>query len=269
MRKTSLIFLMVFLSSLVQALDFDPFKGPKPIAVLIQTDPWLMVIGSDTPIVSIYDDGQIVFQKKMGHESILLHTQISSDSLVQITKRLRTFGDYAKLKSYYDLAPNVDDLPTTQIYLAIDEREIATQIYGLIVPDNGLPAFSALSVGGSPDTLPNLVKDLSTYLNSFNLADAKPWEPAFVELMISRFDNSIGSVPWPKEWPGLDSPNSRRRRQSYSIFLPGQDLAKVREFLKSLRDGESVEIAGHKWSVDMRYAFPGEPIWREAFRKTY
>jgi hypothetical protein len=63
MKKTLAILSLVLISSSVHALSIDPFKGPKPIAVLIQTDPWLMVIGSDTPMVTIYDDGQIVYRK--------------------------------------------------------------------------------------------------------------------------------------------------------------------------------------------------------------
>ena len=31
------------------ASAFDPYAGPKPLAVWIQTDPWLWVVGSDVP----------------------------------------------------------------------------------------------------------------------------------------------------------------------------------------------------------------------------
>src|SRR5471032_3065053 len=37
-----------------QAKDFEPFDEPKPISLLIQTDPWAMVICADTPRIAIY-----------------------------------------------------------------------------------------------------------------------------------------------------------------------------------------------------------------------
>lgn len=48
---------MALVSLCMHALGVDPYQGPKPVAVLVQTDPWAMVIGSDTPLVAIYDDG--------------------------------------------------------------------------------------------------------------------------------------------------------------------------------------------------------------------
>jgi len=38
-------------------------KYGKPIVVLIETDPWLMVIGSDVPTFALYESGQIIYKK--------------------------------------------------------------------------------------------------------------------------------------------------------------------------------------------------------------
>src|SRR5436190_23751424 len=46
------------------AASFDPFQGVKPLAVFIQSDPWAMVMGADTPRVALYEDATVIFAKK-------------------------------------------------------------------------------------------------------------------------------------------------------------------------------------------------------------
>jgi len=48
------------------AAEFSPFDGSKPIAVLIQADPWAMVMGGDNPRVAVYEDGTVFFLKSPG-----------------------------------------------------------------------------------------------------------------------------------------------------------------------------------------------------------
>jgi len=252
----------------VHALDIDPFKGPKPIAVLIQTDPWLMVIGSDTPMVTIYENGQIVYLKREKEKPpVLLSKQLTTNELAGVREKLTSFGDYSKLKRYYDLAPHVTDLPETKIYLSPDGGNLVTTVYGLMVTDTHLPAYSTFGADRKPDKLPALIKELHTYLTSLDFADAKPWEPSYVEAMIWGYDYAPDeSIQWPKDWPGLDSPNTLKRRDAYSIFLPGKELPKLREFLKTQKEKGAVEIEKKKWAVSIRYTFPSEPVWFKAFR---
>lgn len=250
------------------ALDIDPFKGPKPIAVLIQTDPWLMVIGSDTPMVTIYDNGQIVYLKREKERPpVLLAYQLPTNELAAIREKLTSFGDYSKLKRYYDLAPGVTDLPETKIYLSPDDGNLVTTVYGLMVSETHLPGYSTFGGGGKPDMLPEMIKNLHSYLTSLDFADAQPWEPPYVEAMIWGYDYAPEeSIYWPKNWPGLDSPNALKRGDAYSIFLPGEKLPQLREFLKTRKEKGAVEIGGKKWVVSIRYTFPSEPVWIEAFR---
>jgi len=269
MKKTLIAAaLLILLCLSAHALEIDPFKGPKPIAVLIQTDPWLMVIGSDTPMVTIYDNGQIVYLKREKEKPpVLLAKQLPTNELAAVRKKLTSFGDYSKLKRYYDLAPHVTDLPETKIYLAPDDGNLVSTVYGLMVPDTHLPAYSTFGGGGKPDKLPEIIKDLHCYLTSFDFADAKPWEPPYVEAMVWGYDYAPDeSIHWPKDWPGLDSPNTLKRGDSYSIFLPGKELPKLREFLKTQKEKGAVEIGGKKWAVSIRYAFPSESVWFKAFR---
>ena len=246
-------------------MEIDPSKGPKPVAVLIQTDPWLDVIGSDTPMVAIYDDGQIVYEKReKGKASTLLHKQLSQEALAEMKRKLIAFGDYWALKDYYNVAPNVFDEPETQFYLSLNGKEFVAGVYGLETPDTELPASIAIDSEDKPDKLPKALADLHAYLTSLDFADAKPWKPPYVEVMLWEFGRASQTIPWPKDWPGLESPNARKRGSAYSIFLPGQELPKLRDFLKTQ---DAVEINGKKWAVSFRFAFPSEPVWWKAFDK--
>jgi hypothetical protein len=267
MNRTLAFIGLVLGCASADALEIDPFKGPKPVAVLIQTDPWLMVIGSDNPMVAIYDDGLVVYwgrEKDKG--PVYLAKQLSAKGLVEVKKKISAFGDYSKLKRYYNLAPNWLDLPETYIYLSLGQGEFVTGVYGLTVSDAQLPADTTFEGDRKPDELPKAVKDLHRYLTSLHFAGAKPWEPPYVEAMIWRYDYAPDeSIHWPKDWPGLDSPNTLKRRDAYSIFFPGKELPKLCEFLKTQKEKGAVEIGGKKWAVSVRYTFPSEPIWWKAF----
>ncbi|OCB77669.1 hypothetical protein B0A79_11230 [Flavobacterium piscis] len=41
----------------------DKEKYGRPLIALIETDPWLMVIGSDVPTFALYENGQIIYKK--------------------------------------------------------------------------------------------------------------------------------------------------------------------------------------------------------------
>lgn len=222
MRRILSVLLLMFVCATAYALDIAPFKGPKPIAVLLQTDPWMMVIGSDTPMVTIYEDGQVLYLKREPKKApVLLAAHLSPKVLADITQKLISFGDYSKIKRHYDLAPNVTDLPETKIYLSIGKTNLVTSVYGLMVSDTDLPAYSTFAGEQKPDQLPKAIKELHAYLTSLDFADAKPWEPQYIEVMVWPYDYAPDeSIHWPRDLPGLDSPSTLKRRDAYSIFLP-------------------------------------------------
>lgn len=258
----------MFACATAHALDIDPFNGPKPIAVLLQTDPWLMVIGSDTPMVTIYEDGQVLYLKREPKKPpVILIVHLSPKALTAIIQKLIAFGDYSKVKRYYDLAPNITDLPETKIYLSIGKTKLVTSVYGLMVSDTHIPAYSTFVGKQKPDDLPETIKDLHAYLTSLDFAEAKPWNPKFIEVMIWPYDYAPEeSIHWPKDWPGLDSPSTLKRRDAYSIFLPGAEIPRLRDFLTTQKEKGAVEIGGKKWAVSVRYTFPSESIWSKAFK---
>lgn len=45
-------------------------------------------------------------------------------------------------------------------------------------------------------------------------------------------------------------------------------MKQLGEFLMSRKPKGAVEIGDKKWAVSVRYTFPSEPTWREAFQPT-
>jgi hypothetical protein len=268
MKSTLFAVVLVFICLPANALDFDPFAGPKPVAVLIQTDPWSMVIGSDTPRIVIYEDGQVIYLKRdEDGTSKYVHKDLDSAELERVKANLSSFGDYTQLKQYYDLAPNVTDLPQTKIYLSYDNVGLVTSVYGLMTSDSHLPASLTFGIDSKPDSLPEQVEKLHAYLAEIEFDGAVPWEPSYVEVIIWGYDYAPEkSITWPKDWPGLASPNTLRQGDTYSIFIPGDKLPDLRKFLMTRRPRGAIEIEGKKWIADIRYTFPSEPVWRRAFR---
>lgn len=72
------------------------------------------------------------------------------------------------------------------------------------------------------------------------------------------------SVPWPKNWPGLDSSRTIRRGKDYSIFLDETMLPQLNTFMHGIPQKSAVANGGRKMSVSVRIPFPGEPVWRRA-----
>ena len=267
--KIILTLLLSYVWAAGNALNFDPFKGPAPIAVLMQTDPWLMVIGSDTPRLVIYEDGQVVYVKEgKAGAAQLLGKKLNAEELAAVKKKLASFADYSKLKHYYDKAPGVTDQPSTNIYLSLSGKEFVTGIYGLKWPAESSAASFVSEGPVEADKIPAELTELYTYLASLSFTDAKPWAPAYFEVFVGDYSYAPEkSIYWPKKWPGLNSPYTFKMDDGYSIFMPISELPKVEAFLKTRNRRGAVEIDGKKWAAYIRKTFPGEPVWTRAFEK--
>lgn len=249
---------------IVEAADVDPHAGSRPVAVLIETDPWLNVIGSDTPVLAVYKDGQVLCKKTKRGNSLLFHTQLSRDSLEQIKKRLTTLGNYSTLKSFYQLAPLASDMPQVQIYLSVDGLDFVTTINGLRLPDDPVIDPSAFVGEHKPDTLPKLIDELCLYLTSLGPNEAEIWEPENVEVLFWGFDNALKSFDWPADWPVPDSLSQPKQGDLFRVSLPGKDLPRLRKILANFNGDAAVTMGGYKWSVAWRYSFPCEEVWNKA-----
>jgi hypothetical protein len=247
---------------------FNPFEGPKPIAVFIQTDPWAMLIGADTPRIAVYEDGTVLFLKRSGEKASYHQKSLSATELSAFKKRLKPAADLKDLKRFYNVHPNATDQPQALLYFRDGDRELTTKIYGLQAPDTKPYSFTMSHAKLKPDAVPGELIELHKFFCTVDYSDSREWTPRYVEAVAWSYSYAPdASIIWPKDWPGLDSERSFERRGSYSIFLDGSVLPDLQKFLQTRNEKGAIEIGGRKWIVSYRYTFPSEPVWMKAFQK--
>ena len=209
------------------ALATPPAADAAPVIVYIETDPWAMVIGSDSPRFVLYDDGTVIYRSDAGYRAVTL---AAADSAALAAKvRLAEIKDYTEYTK-------VTDQPSSII---IDFRDqLAVVAYGATSRHR--------TRGEASDRLLGMITLLREYQNP----KAEAWEPEAIEVMI-----------WPAEWPGLDHPATVERGDSYSLFIPIRDKDALLAFLKTRKARGAVEIGGRKWAVSLRTPLPQETRW--------
>lgn len=241
----------------------QPLEGPRPIAVLLTTDPWLMVVGSDTPRFALYDDGQVIFVEQTS-EGRYTHmaARLSPSELAGVKAKLLAFTAHPVPKRI-NLRPGWTDQPESRFFLDVDGHKLVTSVYGLAsVKDTSV---SPRGEQDGADALPAAIKGLHQYLSEFHVASAKQWIPNQLEVMLWDYSYAPGaSIKWRTDWPGLSHPTTRKRGDAYSIFLPGTQEQALVAFLATRNEKGAVEVARKKWAVSYRRVFPR---WRDAFRE--
>lgn len=217
---------------------------PSPLIVLLSTDPWKMAIGSDSPAFALYSDGTVLFRRKDDYGVVKLN-QTELNAL----REAFSSPELTALSGYYE-ATDWTDQPDNNLLL-----------YGRKVP-------LYITVYGSLDDVQVRAKLSGTILKAFDrlrnfsAPSAQPWLPREVEVMVWPYGHAPDpSIIWPKRWPALTSPTTRKRGDLYSIFVPSSELPALRSFLAARREKGAVEIDGKKWFASIRLPFPHEELW--------
>ena len=119
--------------------EFHPFDGPKPVAVLVQTAPWAMVIGADNPRVVVYEDGTLIYLRKSKDDAKYFLKKFAEPELSEFKKHLSPVLGLKGLHHFYSLRPNVTDQPETMFYVNDGENELVMRVYGLTTQVTSLP----------------------------------------------------------------------------------------------------------------------------------
>jgi len=262
--------------------DEKPAAGPKddgsprPVLVLMEHNPWLMVIGSDAPSFALYDDGTAIFVRRAGDaKAVLQSVRLERDELDDFLKSL-PLEELSDLQDSPYRASSATDQPTTVIHAWREGKHAAVAVYGDVrggverakreAEKKRLPEDEMLLV--DMKSVPGPFAKAVERLIGFEHPRAKPWLPREVEVMIWPYAYAPDeSLPWPREWPGLKDPAMRRRgRGSYSLYLPASELEPLRKFLASRREKQAILIDGKKWAVSCRLPFPRESEWMSGGR---
>ncbi len=249
----------------------EQIPHPRPVVVLIEEDPWLTVIGSDMPRLAIYDDGTIIYRLDPEKHPSELENEfpsynqavLSEGEMNELFAKLNPTA-FRELKGFYNVTPNVTDEPTVDLYLYADGVEKAVSVYGFGCENDGPPPSERMPDDPKPYPLPAQFGEAYAALVSLSPKASEKWIPPELELMVWPFEYAKETIPWPSGWPTLSDPRTvNRHEDSYSLYMPGTKLEEVQAFLKA-RNG-AVTLEGEKWSIGMRYPFPGEPTWDKAF----
>lgn len=247
------------LSRLCAATDFNPFEGPEPLLVVIESNPWSMVLGADSPRVAIYENGDAIYLDGDGRNQQFRIKRLSSQELETIRQQASKVFRGSELKHQYDIRGTTDQ-PVAEFYFHDAKGFVATDVIGLEC-EASKPASWERIIAPPPQAL----LDFNATLCSLSFPGSEPWSPPYAEVMMWDYHYAPGkSVAWPKTWPGLESPRTVRRGEDYSIFMDGKMFAQLDNFVRDIPQKSAVSIEGRKMSVSIRIPFPSEPVWRRA-----
>lgn len=252
MRSLRFLLALLLASLPSPSIAVEEAAAPQPQVVMIETDPWLMVIGSDSPAFALYDNGDVIYERKDGYRFVHLDAAARDTLLASMN-----LADAAVHQGNIETT-DATDQPENLFFVFDSERPWGLRVYGGMAPSgterDGLPVESAV---------PAAVQRLYDTIANFDRADATAWLPAKVEVMIWSYDYAPDpSIQWPAGWPGLEDADTRKRADdSYSLYVPSAMLPQLRAFLATRNERGAVEIGGKKWAVSLRYPFPGEEKW--------
>jgi hypothetical protein len=216
----------------------------KPLVVLLETNPWLMVIGSDSPSFVLYDNGVLIYSE-------IIDRKLFRKLVVFNQNEMNEFIEYLSIdESIYDLDKEIissewTDQPTNIIYLNIMKMK-KIMVYGRVETSNDVR-------NRTPDAFINLYDKIKHYRkeNSFE------WMPPKIEVMFWDYNYAPKSRKWIEGFPDLNSQSTiNRGGDSYSIFIEGDEYELFIKYFKEMGEKEAVEINGRKMAISYRIPFP-------------
>jgi len=218
----------------------------NPIVVLTITNPWLMVIGSDTPYFTIYQNGQIIYKKIIKGRSKFYEVKLTKKQVQSVIKSLNITADIFKLpkeiKTVY-----ATDQPTNELILNFDSVKVVN-VYGYLQNEKGEERLK------TPKSFLTIYDNILKYKND----SAKAWLPDSVEVMLTSYSYAPEkSLKWPSNWPDLTSKSTIKRGDDlYSIYLDKRYLNDLVKLISSMKEKQAIQITGQKFSISYRFPFP-------------
>jgi hypothetical protein len=237
----------------------SPAPAGLPIAVVVEHDPWAMLIGADSPSVLLFEDGTLITAVGQSGTTKFSTARLTPAELSSVRATIASPEQFEKLEDEYDLAPGVTDLPTVEIVRYEKPVSKRVQVYGLVTGFVGTPATTRVATEEKADVLPAEFRAAYKVLTTLRPKYSVPWVPRYAEVMIWPYDHSPEQpLEWPPAWPSLDDKRSiRRGDEAYSIILDGSQIQELEQLLARRREKQAISIAGRKWSVVWRPVTPG------------
>jgi len=247
----------------------DPLEGiakpdasawpAKPFAFLLEQNPWAMVIGADLPSVVVYSDGAVLRANPSSRkEPAYLVSQIRGSEWDRLVQSIGPTPAFDVLKENYSMSAPTDQ-PTTTVVLFGKSGRRSVSVYGYSTAPPDTRTARKDRVGGS--SVPAEFDRIATLLATLAPRNETPWQPRFVEVMLSPYENSRETPkPWPAAWPTRGSQMAFQRNASWSVILPGSELPKLRDFVRQTKERQAILWDGHKWSIAYRLVLPAGQV---------
>ena len=217
---------------------------PYPIIVMLSANPRLSVVGSDSPTFALYSDGTAIFQTKDAFHSARL-SRDEQDEIIRVFES----PDLVALAGGYEASDSTDQ-PDNSLLFYGSKTPLYISVYGHL-HDKEVRA-----------KLPKTVVAAFDRLRDFQPSNTQAWLPSKVEVMAWPYENAPDrSIIWPERWPDFKATSTRKRGDSYSIFVASTELPALEKFLASRSERGAVEINGKRLSTSIRLPFPHESLW--------
>jgi hypothetical protein len=245
MNKTLIFIILTLSTCTINAQNYNVKYG-KPVIALIETNPWLMVIGSDVPTFALYENGQIIYKKVSNNKTSYFEIKFSKEKINQFIEKLGINDSLKNLPENINASYSTYQ-PTNQLILNFDSVKLVS-VYG------------SLRSPRSEDRQNTPSSFLKVYDNITNFKDnsAKQWLPDSIEVMLTDYSHSPEKpLKWPNDWPNLKNGQTVKRGESlYSVYLGNKQFDRFIKFIKMLKEKQAVEINGKKFSMSYRLPFP-------------
>ncbi len=223
--------------------------GASPQVVLVESNTWLMVVGSDSPTFAMYEDGIAIYRSSQpspsGYVSAKLTAEESRALLLKITPVATEH-----LNNSYTLTEATDQ-PTNKLQVWNQGRRTVVVVYGNLRE----------ALGARAKAPPSLVAALDA-ISSFSVLAQRPWLPEHIEVLLWPYEYSPEvPVAWPPEWPPISKAKARGTNGLVQLLLPGTELQNLQKFIGNLRPKQAVSFGSSKWAISYRIPLPEEEKW--------
>lgn len=243
--KTLLIASFLFLSALSSFGQHFNEKYGQPIVVLYETNPWLMVIGSDVPSFALYENGQIIYRKIVNKRYKYFQVQTEREKTQRIIKTFGITDSLMKMGDYTSVSATTDQ-PTNILILNFDTvRQIS--VYGNL-------QHKEEARKQTPSVF------LTVYDNILKFEDnaASEWLPDSIEVMLTKYDYSPEKpLSWNSTWGDIHSATTVKHDDNmYSLYIDKKYFDDLVKLMGKLTEKQAVEVNGGKYAISYRLPFP-------------
>ncbi len=204
-----------------------------------------MVIGSDVPSFTLYENGQIIYKARVGKIYKYVQAKIDTGQLKKTITELGITDSLLKLPKQIQ-ASTWTDQPTNELLLNFDTLT-QISVYGNLRSEGKARSQT-------PKSFLTVYDNIIGYKNN----KATAWLPDSIEVMATAYSYAPEkSLLWPKGWPGLKNPGTVKRGENlYSFYLDKRYYNDFIKLISSLKEKQAIEINGQKFSISYRLTFP-------------